>query len=80
MNQKIKDLWEKTAEKWPSEIVAREEVYKFTGGLFTPKTLANLDALKEGPKTKIRYKRKVGYPKSALVEWLCSQNPVISEN
>ena len=70
-------IWQKTADNWPSEIVARQEVSRFTGGLFTPKTMANLDSLGEGPKRKVRYKRKVGYPKKELVTWLCSQSAVI---
>lgn len=77
MTINIEDLWEKTAENWPSELVSRTEVDKFTGGLFSAKTMANKDCLKEGPKTKIRFKRKVAYPKADLVAWLCSQSDSI---
>lgn len=33
-------------KNWPSPIVAREEVGKFSGGLLNPRTMANQDAKK----------------------------------
>jgi len=59
----------KLAEKWPSTIVARSEVSKFSGGLLTPGTLANLDSQKLGP-PKFKVGRKVAYPLDELIKWI----------
>ena len=34
-----KDIFTKMAEKWPSALVARTEIKKFTGGLIAPATM-----------------------------------------
>ena len=54
---------------WPSAVVARTEVEKFTGGILTGKYLANLDCLGEGP-DRLTCGRKVAYPVESLVAWL----------
>jgi hypothetical protein len=61
------------AEKWPSVLVAREETPKFSGGVLTPKTLANLDGKGLGPKGRFRIGRKVVYPVQSLIDWLQSR-------
>lgn len=60
----------KLVQKWPSSLVARSEVGKFTGGVISPGTLANLDCKGLGPQEKIRIGKKVVYDASAFVEWL----------
>lgn len=57
------------ADKWPSEVVAREEVGRFTGGILAPKSMANLDSLGLGPEA-IRIGKKVAYRTSTLIAWL----------
>lgn len=64
----FKDL----AQNWPSPIVAREEIGRFTGGAYRPRTLANLDSLGQGP-PRIRIGRKVCYPIPGLINWLKSR-------
>ena len=64
-----KDIFQEMADKWPSAVVARVEIERFTGGIMSAKYLANLDSLGEGP-TRIRCGRKVGYPTTDLVAWL----------
>lgn len=59
----------KLARNWPAPIVSRTEIAKFSGGLLTPRTLANLDSLNEGP-PRGRCGRKVFYPVDGLVTWL----------
>lgn len=56
--------------KWPSGIVAREQVGPFTGGVISPAYMANLDSRGEGPEGRLRIGRKVAYPVDALVSWL----------
>ena len=60
----------KLAEKWPSTIVARHEVGKFSGGIVNPRTLANLDSKGTGPKGKFTIGNRVAYPVDALIEWM----------
>lgn len=66
------------ADKWPSALVAREEVGHFTGGLIKPKTMANLDSRGEGPPS-ITLGRKVAYKTSAYVAWLESRATAVRE-
>ncbi|MBZ2173426.1 hypothetical protein [Nitratidesulfovibrio sp. SRB-5] len=51
------------------DIFARTEVGKLTGGLIAPRTLANLDCLGKGPNGKVKFMRKVGYEKTAFLDW-----------
>lgn len=55
--------------KWPSMIVARSQVEKFSGGLLNPRTMANLDSVGEGP-PRGKCGRKVFYPVDTLITWL----------
>ncbi len=58
------------ADRWPSPIVAREQIHQFTGGIYNPKYMANLDSQGLGPDERIRIKRKVAYPVDSVVRWL----------
>lgn len=62
------------ATRWPSPYVAREKVGEFTGGILTPKTMANLDSLNLGVKGRIKVGRKVAYPTNELIAWLESRS------
>jgi len=55
--------------RWPSAIVAREKIGEFSGGIFSPKTMANLDSLGEGPE-RIKIGRKNAYPVAPLIQWM----------
>jgi hypothetical protein len=70
MNQGKKSDLKSLADKWPSTLVARTEVGKFTGGILNEKTLANLDSLGMGPEDRIRIGRKICYPIESLIAWL----------
>ena len=61
------------AEKWPSPFVARDEIGRFTGGIVSPRYLANLDSQGRGPKGRFRIGRKVAYPVQAFITWLESR-------
>lgn len=74
MEEKMMDFdFQKLARNWPSPIVSRTEIAKFSGGLLTPRTLANLDSLNEGP-PRGRCGRKVFYPVDELVKWLAARS------
>ena len=64
-----KDIFQEMAERWPSAVVARTEVDRFTGGLMSSKYIANLDSQGAGP-ARLVCGRKVGYPVKDLVAWL----------
>jgi len=64
-----KDVFDEMADKWPSAIVTRPEVVRFTGGLMRGSFLANLDSRGEGPPRQ-RIGRKWGYPVREFAEWL----------
>lgn len=64
-----KDIFDQMADQWPSAVVARVEVARFTGGLMSSKYLANLDSMGVGP-VRVVVGRKVGYPVRDLVAWL----------
>lgn len=57
-------------KSWPSPIVAREEVDKFSGGILHCRTMTNLDSKGLGPKGKFSVGRKVAYDVRLLVEWM----------
>jgi len=59
-------------------IIARNQVGKLTGGALSPKTLANLDSLGLGPKTRIKLGRRVAYPTPVLLEWLEARSATIA--
>ncbi|RJP90916.1 MAG: hypothetical protein C4518_08445 [Desulfobacteraceae bacterium] len=63
------------AEKWPSAIVARTEIEKFSGGMLKGPHLANLACPKAGAvgPPSIKIGRKVGYEVSSLLSWMESQ-------
>ena len=74
----ISNLLESMADKWPSSVIARTEVEKFTGGIISEKYLANLDCAGRGPEGRVRIGRKIVYPVSALIAWLASRSEVVA--
>ena len=68
----------KMAERWPSSVVARTEIEKFSGGLLKERYLANLDCLGQGPKGRFRVGRKIGYPVHSVIEFLESRTQAVA--
>ncbi|MBC8461217.1 MAG: hypothetical protein H8D67_24800 [Deltaproteobacteria bacterium] len=64
-----KDIFDQMVEQWPSAVVSRGEIERFTGGMISGKYLANLDSQKMGPE-RVKMGRKVGYPVNGLAAWL----------
>lgn len=64
-----KDVFQEMAERWPSAVVARVEVGKFSGGLLSPKTMANRDSQGQGCEH-VTVGRKVAYPVDSLIAWM----------
>ena len=59
-----------TIEKALPPVFSRAEASRITGGLISAKTLSNEDALRKGPKGKIRVGSKVGYTREAFMAYL----------
>lgn len=68
-NKMSKDIFQEMADRWGSELVARTQIERFTGGLLSAKYLANLDSDGTGP-VRVKCGRKIGYPIKSLVAWL----------
>jgi hypothetical protein len=69
MNVGTNDFFREIEKALPP-VVSRVEASKITGGLISAKTLSNEDALRKGPKGKIRIGAKVGYTRDAFMDYL----------
>ena len=58
------------SRNWPSPLLARDQVERFTGGTVTQKYIANLDSRGLGPSGRVRIGRKVVYPVVEFISWL----------
>lgn len=67
------NIFQRMKERWSSELVSRQEAFKFSGGVVSAKTLANADSMGKGPKQRMKFGRVVAYPVDALCEWLESR-------
>ena len=74
----MKDIFSKMADSWPSEVVARERVGDFSGGILTSSTMANIDSAPEaaGP-PRIRHGRKIAYPVRSLTDWMRKRSKIL---
>jgi len=72
-------IFEEMVKVWPSAIVARTEIYSFTGGLMSEKYIANLDSQGNGPANRFRVGRKIAYPVIDVVKWLESRGSKIKK-
>ena len=62
------------ADRWPSEIVARKEIARFTGGILSARTLANMDSRGDGIPERFLLANQVAYPVLAVIQWLKSRS------
>lgn len=51
-------------------VFTRKTASKMTGGMFTARTLSNLDAAGRGPSSKVRAGRNVIYERGNFIDWL----------
>lgn len=62
--------FQKLVDHWPSSMVARTEVGRFSGGILSGKTLANMASRGEAVPAALRIGRKVAYDARELANWL----------
>lgn len=53
-------------------IFTRKTASRMTGGMFTARTLSNLDAAGKGPASKVRVGKNVIYERQDFIDWLHS--------
>jgi len=66
-------------DKWSSSFVTRDQVAEFSGGILHPRTMANKDSLKLGPKGRVRMGRTIAYPVDELISWMESRTVAVDE-
>lgn len=66
----MSSIFSEMVERWPSALVARSEVKRFTGGALSGGHLANEDSRGRGPAERVLVGKRVCYPVRALVAWL----------
>jgi hypothetical protein len=66
-------LFQSMADRWPSSMVARTEIERFTGGIISEKYLANLDSQGRGPAGRVRIGRKIAYSVNSVIRFLESR-------
>lgn len=71
--QDIDQVLEGMAERWKSNVVARKEIERYTGGAITAKTAANLDSLGTGCPGRFSIGASVVYPVDNMTLWLKSR-------
>lgn len=54
-------------------VFSRETASKMIGGIFSPRTLSNLDAEGKGPRQKRHIGKKVAYAREDFLDWLEGQ-------
>jgi hypothetical protein len=60
-------------DRWPSPLVARSESGRFSGGVVSPRYMANLDSLGQGPAQRVRFAGKVAYSTEVFAKWLADR-------
>ena len=66
----MKNIFESMLEKWPSALVAAPEVKRFTGGIISGKTLANMASRGEPVPDSVKIGNRKAYVAASLVDWL----------
>lgn len=69
-NQVRNDDFFKGLEESLPPVFTRKTASKMTGGMFTARTLSNLDAAGKGPTSKLRVGKNVIYEKHNFIDWL----------
>lgn len=60
----------KAIERELPPVFTRQVASQAIGGLMSPKTLSNLDALNQGPQVKVHLGNRVGYERDSFLQWL----------
>ena len=70
MNMYGTDSFFNALEKELPPVFTRDVASKCMGGLLTPKTMSNADALGTGPSIRVRLGKKIAYERTSFMHWL----------
>ncbi|GAB6194610.1 hypothetical protein [Desulfocastanea catecholica] len=73
LRQSAVKVIQESAANYPTKFIARSEVKRFTGGVYSSGYLANHDSLGTGPKGAFKIGRQVCYPTDSLCDWLIAR-------
>jgi hypothetical protein len=65
------------AEDYPSELVRRSDIKRFSDNLYTANTMRSYDSLGKGPGGRVKIGGRVAYRKYKLAAWLDARVQVI---
>lgn len=71
--QRISEIIMGNANNWPSTMVALKETRSFTGGAYSPRTVANEISRGKGPDGVFKVGRATMIPKTNFTEWLLAK-------
>ena len=72
------DIYEEMKKRWPSNVVVRADVGRFTGGILAPGTTANIDSSGKGIPGAMRVGKKTVYPVDGVIEYLKSKTRTVA--
>ncbi len=64
------DIFFDALEKALPAVFTREEASRCMGGLFSSKSLSNMDAQGIGPSVKVKIGKKIGYERKSFMCWI----------
>ena len=70
-------IFEELRNYCPSGFVARKDIYKLTGGLINPGTIANLDSKGIGIPNKSKIGKQVVYQIDDVISWLDKNTKIL---
>ena len=73
----VNDVVKLLQRKWPSGIVARAKVEELTGGLVSPKTLANEDSRGCGIPRRLKVRGRIAYRVEDVAQYLIDRGLVL---
>lgn len=73
MTTEMDKIIDEMAARWPSPVVCRKSIKEFSGGVLSPKTMANEDSKGTGPEGRFLLMNQTAYPVESLIAWLKSR-------
>lgn len=75
----LKEIIALLQECWPAKIVARSQIGKLTGGLISPKTIANDDSLGCGISERFRIGNRIAYTINNVAQYMLDRGLIIEK-
>jgi hypothetical protein len=72
------DIYKEMKKRWPSNVVVRADVGRFTGGILSPGSAKNIDSYGKGIPGAMRVGKKIVYSVDGVIEYLKSQTRTVA--